>query len=183
MNASTVGSSSDEKERRLILQDIHFIFSPRGWRSHTATGCSAAENQTYDVFAESPSLPYISVGNKHRKPSFVVWVNIRPNLYKNIKDKLKLSFIMFQNNHVTKCTCTSKSVKLNVSSPLCHKIRSRFVKSWCHCWLWRTFWGAVECLCCDSHVWCRSAPCQICARKQFTLTPTDSWKQEDTRQP
>lgn len=120
-----VGLSSDRERTasRSSGYTFHF-FTTWAARSHSDRKL-AAENQTYDLFAESPSLPYISVGYKYRNPSFVVWVNIQLNLCQYIKDKLKL-FIMFQNNHVTKCTCTLKSVKLNVSSPLCHKILSHF---------------------------------------------------------
>lgn len=150
---------------------MHFIFWPCRWRSHTgispAQGCRtghlAGENPTYDLVVESASLLSISVG-KSAQQSLLCNFNKHPTpSLESVQKHQKpiLTFLLRFKRIVTKCTCTFKSVKLNVSSPFCHNnlcvAKSYFFflenvtvnyKELAEQIIW------VFCLCFDTHVLC-----------------------------
>lgn len=162
----------------------------------TWTGHLAGENLTYDLFVESPSLLYTSVG-KTAQESLFCHLSKTSNciFYKNIKDTFLTFFlIMFHDNYVTKCTCTFKSVKLNVSSPLCHNIvsavfplNSLFFLFWSpsldYKGLSYYFWVFALCVVTPSSCVTVHHARFVLGNASHWLTLIDIWKQEDTWQP
>lgn len=91
------------------------------------TGHLAAENLTFDPVVESPSVLYISEHpsesiQKHQRQFFFVFF-----------------FITFNDNYVTKCTSTFKSVEftslLQWLVPVFFFLMFSFFWNLCHCWL------------------------------------------------